>query len=133
MQLPADEEHDEQVVRVPEALKVCAALLLARKVDHDAECSGHDPARRTGTGEEVSPEEGDDAAAGGGRGDQRELVEVDHVRGDVHEAADDDRPSGGLVEGDVLVEGDDVVQGSAAEDGDEVTAHGEEDEDNVDM
>ena len=43
------------------------------------------------------------------------------------------RPSGCLVERDVLVERDDLVQGRAPEDRDEVAAHREEDERDVDV
>jgi hypothetical protein len=46
---------------------------------------------------------------------------------------DDDGPSGGFVEGNVLVEWDDVVKGSSAKKGDEVAADGKEDEDDIDM
>ena len=37
VELPVDEEHDEEVVRVPEPLEVGAATLLDREPDHDTE------------------------------------------------------------------------------------------------
>jgi hypothetical protein len=55
------------------------------------------------------------------------------VGGDVEGGEEDDGPCGCLVEGDVLVEGDEVVERRATEEGDEVAADGEEDEDDVDM
>ena len=51
----------------------------------------------------------------------------------MHGCEEDDRPCGGLVKGDVLVERNDMVEGCAAEEGDKVAADGEKDEDDVDM
>lgn len=135
MELPVDEEDDEEVVGVPEPLKVGPAAFLERKPDHHAERDGHDPARRTGTGEEVCTEEDGDPGEGGGRDGvlHGEARKVDHVREDVDGGADDDGPCGRLVKGDVLVEGDDIVERGAAEERDEVAADGKEDEDDVDV
>ena len=135
MQLPVDEEHDEEVVRVPEPLEVRAAALLNREPHHNAQRGGHDPASGTWASDEVRGDERDDLLAGRLRVgvDHGELGEVDHVRDDVDDGEDDDGPGDGLVERDVLVEGDDLVQGRAAEDRDEVAAHREEDERDVDV
>ena len=135
MELPADEEHDEQVVRVPEPLKVSTAALLHSIPDHDGQSSSHDPASGTGTSREVRCEECHDTLAGSlrVRVSHSQLGEIDHVGGDVHDRADNDRPGGRLMEGDVLVEGDDIVKGGAAEEGNEVAADGEEDECDVDV
>ena len=46
---------------------------------------------------------------------------------------DDDRPTCGFVQGEVLVEGDDVVQWCLSEERNEIAADREEDEDDVDM
>jgi hypothetical protein len=46
----------------------------------------------------------------------------------VNPGEEDDSPGDQLVECDILVEGDDVVQGCATSHGDEVPAHGEENE-----
>ena len=51
----------------------------------------------------------------------------------MHDSADDDRPGGGLMEGEVFVKGDDVVKGCATEEGYKIAADGEKDEDNIDM
>lgn len=135
MQLPVDEEDDEQVVRVPEPLEVGAATLLNREPDHDSECGGHDPASGSGTGDEVGGDEREELLARRlrVRVDDRELGEVDHVRDDVDDGEDDDGPGDGLVERDVLVEGDERVQRGPAEERDEVAANGEQDERNVDV
>jgi len=135
MELPVDEEHDEEVVGVPEPLKVSAPSLLHGEPHHDTECCGHDPSRQTWAGDEVCSHKGPDPLAGGGEGrvEGSELIEVDHMGKDVDRGPDDDGPSCGLVEGDVLVEGDDVVEGCATEQGDKISADGEQDEDHVDV
>ena len=46
---------------------------------------------------------------------------------------EDDGPGGGLVECDVLVEGNDIIQGSLAQQGDEVPANREQDEGDIDV
>ena len=51
----------------------------------------------------------------------------------MNDGPEDDRPGGGLVKSNVLVEGNDVVQGSPAQHGDEVPAHREQDEGDIDM
>ena len=52
---------------------------------------------------------------------------------DVNDSPKDDRPRGSLVEGDVLVKRDYVVQGCLTQKGDEVPAHREQNEGNVDV
>lgn len=133
MQLPVDEEHNEQMVGVPEPLKVRAAALLHREPDHDRERGDHNPAGDTRASEEVRPEEVEDHPAGRLARRRGEPAEVDHVRGGVNQGAGGDGPAGGLVEGDVLVERDDVVQRGAPEHGDEVPADGQEDERGIDV
>ena len=135
MELPVDEEHDEEVVRVPEPLEVGAATLLNREPDHDTEGSGHDPAGSTRSSDKVGSNEGDDLLAGGlgVAVDHRELGEVDHVRDDVDDGEDDDGPGNRLVERDVLVERNERVERGPAEERDEVAANGEQDERNVDV
>lgn len=135
MQLPVEEEDEEQVVRVPEALEVRATRLLPSVPGHDNERDGHDPASDTRTGGEVRDEEDDEALAGRGgqRVDEGELGEVDHVRGNVDEGEETDAPADGLVERDVLVERNVVVERRAAEERDEVAADGQEDERNLDV
>ena len=135
MQLPVDEEDDEEVVRVPEPLEVGAATLLDREPDHDPERGGHDPASSSGPGDEVRGNEGEDLLA---RGlcigvDHGKLGEVDHVGDDVNDGEDDDGPGDSLVERDVLVERDERVERRPAEEGDEVAADGEQDECDIDV
>jgi len=51
----------------------------------------------------------------------------------VNNGPEDNGPGGGLVEGDVLVEGNDVVQGRPSQHGDEVPAYREQDEGGIDV
>ena len=135
MQLPRDEERDEQVVRVPEALKMGAASLFDSKVHHGEQARGHHPASCTGTGDEVGLQE-DNKPLGRRVGVwvcESETGEVDHVSGNVDACPEDDGPSGGLVERDVLVERNVVIQRRAADEGDEVTADWQQDEDDIDV
>ena len=82
MQLPVDEEHDEQVVRVPEALKVGATALLHGVPDHDTERGGHDPASDAGSGREVRSEEGDDDEVETQEGLSEEESDEEEVEGE---------------------------------------------------
>jgi hypothetical protein len=132
MQLPPNKEHDKQVMRVPKLLKVRLPPFLEREKDHGEQRRGHDPARDAGTGREVGRKKEPDLGADTrGRVDVGQLGKVDHVRQDMDDGENDDGPCCRLVEGDVLVEGDDVVQRGAAEQRDEVSADGEQDEDDV--
>ena len=51
----------------------------------------------------------------------------------MHDSAEDNRPRGGLMEGDVLVKGNDLVKGCATKEGDEIATDGEKDEDDINM
>lgn len=135
MELPADEEDDEEVVGIPEVFKVGPPPLLPSKEDYDAERSGHDPASGTGSSGEVGVEEGDELGATclGVGVCHREFSEIDHVCPDVHGREENDRPCRGLVKGYVLVERDNMIEGRAAEERDKVAAHGEKDKDDVDV
>ena len=53
VKLPQDEEHDEQMVRVPESLKVDPTLSFSGKEKHNGEAKGHQPSSDTRTGREV--------------------------------------------------------------------------------
>lgn len=135
MQLPIDEKHNKQMVRVPKALKVRPTAFLHRIPHHHAQRKVHNPPGHTRARREVSRKERNDALPRRRRAGirQREFGEVDHVRDDVHDGEEDDGPGDHFVEGDVLVEGDDVVEWGAPEEGDEVPADGEEDEDDIDV
>lgn len=51
----------------------------------------------------------------------------------MNDSPKDDRPGGGLVEGDVLVERDNIVQGCPTQEGDKIPAYREQDEGDVDV
>lgn len=117
----------------PEALEMGAASLLHRIPDHDAQGGSHDPASETGTGGKVGLEEQDQEGADLLCLGETKPGKVDHVGQDVDGGEEYDRPCGGLVEGDVFVEGDDVAEGGEAEHRDKVATHGEQDERGVDV
>lgn len=102
MELPTDEEDDEQVVGVPELFETAvglAAALLHRVPDHDTKSDVHDPARGTGAGGEVGAEEDEEELAIDlmvGH-NQAEASEVDHVSGDVDNGEEDDGPGSRFV------------------------------------
>jgi hypothetical protein len=115
MQLPADEEDNEEVVSIPEVLEVSTFPLLHGEVDHDSKTEGHNPPGSAGPGGKVGLKEGGELCAtrlcrsvG-----ERELGKVDHVRCDMHDSANDNRPGGGLMKGNALVKGNELVKGCA--------------------
>lgn len=135
MELPIDEEHNEQMMRVPEPLEVCPPAFFHCKVHHDPQRHGHDPPGGSGARDELREDERRDSLASRlriGVGDG-ELGVVNHMRSDVDKGEEDDRPGDHLVEGNVLVKGDDVVQCGSAQQGDKVPADGEQDENDIDM
>lgn len=82
MELPADEENDEEVMSIPEMLKVGTSPLLRGIVDHDGKADGHNPPGSAGPGGKVGLKEGEELCAtcrcrsvG-----EREPGKVDHVR-----------------------------------------------------
>lgn len=126
---PHDEEEDEEVVRVPEALIVCAARLLDGGENNGHQGDKHDVSRPSGSGDQVGEEEADEAQVVRGR----ETAQVDPVGDGVDPGEEDDGPGDKHVEGDVLVELDNAVQRGSAQQRDEVPADGEEDEGNVEV
>jgi len=137
VQLPADEEDDEQVMCVPELLEVArgTATLLPGKPNHNSEASGHDPTGDAGSRHKVSFEEDDAGARAAGGSSDRETQpgKVDHVGEGMDGGKEHNRPRSGNMEADVVVEWDDIVQRRLAEQGDEVAANGEENKDDVDV
>ena len=135
MELPTDEEDDEEVMSIPEVLKVSASPFLRGEVDHDRKTDSHNPPRSAGPGGKVGLKEGEELCATClcGSVGERELGKVNHVRCDMHDSAENNRPGGGLMEGDVLVKGNDLVKGCATKEGDEIAADREKDEDNINV
>ena len=134
MELPGDKEEDEQMMTVPKALEILAALLLGGEEDHDEEDEGHDPASCAWTCGKVRFEEvAKSFACGCALVDVGEPGKVDHVCENVYGGEGDDGPRSGLVERDVLVEGDDIVERSPTEERDEVTANWKQNKGGVDV
>jgi hypothetical protein len=103
---PEDEEDDEHVVRVPEALKVGTTRLLGGGDGDGHEGEQHDVSTPSGTGSKVGKDEAHEAqlVEGGKPG------EVVPMGNGVDPGEEDDGPGNQLVEGDVLVKGNNVVQ-----------------------
>ena len=135
MELPADEEDDEEVMSIPKVLKLGTSPFLHCEVDHDSKADSHDPSSGAWPSTKIELEKGAELGPSCrcGSVSTGEFVKVNHVRENMHDSAGDDGPGGGLVEGDVLVKGDDVVERCTTEEGYEIAADREKDEDNVDM
>lgn len=134
MELPADKEEDKEMVGIPESFEVSTTPFFHREEDHDAQGQSHDPTSNAGPSCKVGTEEDDNLSACGGILVRRcEPGKVDHMRDDVHNCADYDRPRRRFMEGDVLIERNDVVQGGAAQQRDKVPAHREEDKNDIDV
>jgi hypothetical protein len=133
MQLPVDEEDNEEMVGVPESLKVLSSLFLSGSPSHSTESNPHDPTSDSGSGLNAEQEEVLDAVGCVVGRHDGEPDDVDDMSQGMYEGPEDDGPASGLVEGDVFVERNEVVKGRATEEGDEVTADREENEDDVDV
>jgi len=135
MELPANEKYDKEMMRVPEVFKICALPFLDGEENHDGKDNGHDPTGEARPGGKVGIEESDKLGTaclctGVCEG---EFGKVDHVRDNVDDGADNDRPGGGLMESDILVKGDDLVERCATKEGYKIAADGEEDEDDINV
>lgn len=117
----------------PEALKVGTTPLLHCVPNHDTQSSGHNPSCKPRPSGKVCLQEQHQERSDLLGLREAETGKVDHVREDMDDCEEDDRPCCGFVERDILVEGDDVTEGGDTEEGDEVSADGEEDECCVDV
>lgn len=79
VKLPVDEEDDEEVVSVPESLKVLLLVLVERGPDHSRQTQNHDPACRGWADEEEHVKISQDSAFGRRGVDQGKMVHVHHV------------------------------------------------------
>jgi len=79
MELPVDEEDDEQVMGIPEPLKVNPALLLACKVSHNSKYDCHYPSCSTRAGGKIYRKEIDEVLAWTIAHRRSQLVEVHHM------------------------------------------------------
>ncbi len=86
MELPADEEDDEEVVSIPKVLEISTSPFLRGEVDHNAKADGHNPPGSAGPSGKVGLKEGDKLCATClcGSVGERKLGKVDHVRENMH-------------------------------------------------
>lgn len=110
MELPVDEEDNEKVVRVPKSLEMSATAFLHGEESHDTQTGCHDPPSNTRTSGEIGKKENDDFIAGFGGLRYCKFCKVDHMGNNVNDGKNHDGPTGRLVKGDGLVEGDKIVQ-----------------------
>lgn len=92
VKLPVDEEYDEQMMGVPEPLKVRTTPFFRGIEYQDEQTCDHDPSGDAGTCGKVDGKEGTDALACGCRVRvcYGKLVEIDHVRQNMNDGPDDD-------------------------------------------
>lgn len=120
---------------IPEPLELGTASLLHSIPHHNTEADQHEP---TGP-ERPNNEVGDDEefhffAQGVGIGiGHSQPVKVDNMGQGMYDAPSHNCPCGGLVEGDVLVKRNDIAERGPSEERYEVTADGEENEDDIDV
>jgi hypothetical protein len=82
VKLPVDEDDDEEMMRVPEALEMGPPPFLDGEPDHHREANRHDPARNAGSRHEVDLEESDHLASETSRRLFGEPPGVEDVRDD---------------------------------------------------
>ena len=91
----------------PEVPEVGTFPFLHNEVDHDSKAEGHDPPGSARPSGKVGLKEGDERCA------TRLCRSVGERELGVHDSANDNRQSGGLMEGDVLVKGNELIKGCA--------------------
>jgi hypothetical protein len=137
VELPADKEHDEQVVGVPKLFESTigrSSTLLYREPDHDAKSDRHDPSGHAGSSGKIENEEFDRRVGRGTLGEYNsEDDKVVHVCYDVYRREEDDGPGGGDMELDVVIEGDDHIERRLSQQRDKVAAYREQDKDHIDV
>lgn len=129
MELPIDEEDDEQMVGVPESLKMGTTTFLNGEENHCSQCCSHDPTSDSRSRGEVGSKESQKSLSSGlgVRVGSRQLCKIYHVRSDVYNRTNNDRPCRRYMESDVLVKRNDVVERGPAKERNEVAANREKD------
>jgi hypothetical protein len=137
VELPTDEEDEEEMVGVPKLFESSVGTttaLLHGKPDYYTECNRHDPSSDTGACRKIESEEFvhwmGRGVLGEVDGENRKVV---HVRYDMHNREEHDGPCNGDMEFDAIIKGDDVVERRLAKKGDKVAANWEEDKSDIDM
>lgn len=129
MNRPEEEEHDEHVVGVPESLKVRSSRLLHGGENHAHQRNEHDIARPSWPRHKVGYQPAVDAQLVL----DSDLRKVVPMGNGVDPGPEDNGPGGDDVEGDVLVELENSVERRLAQQRDEGSADGEEDDADVDV
>jgi hypothetical protein len=111
---PEDEEDDEEVMCVPEALEVGSSCILSSCKCDRIQSDEHHVSTPARTSSKVGENKAHESEVVAGR----EPCKVVPMGNCVEPGKEDDRPGNQLVEGDVLVEGNDIVQRCATSHGD---------------
>lgn len=127
MQRPEEEEDDEHVMRVPEALVVGTSGLLNGRQYHTHESNQHDVAGPSRTSSEI----GNEPSVKPEFILDSNMAKVDPMRDCMNPREEDDRPGSCDVKGDVLVELDDSVKRCAAQKRNQGSANWEENEGDI--
>lgn len=126
---PEEEENDEHVVSIPEALKVCSSRLLGRRENHTHQRNKHDIASPTRSRHKI----GNQPAVDTKLVLDGDLGKVIPVSNGMDPRPENDGPGGDDVEGDVLVELEDAIERCLSKERDEGSRDGEENDGDVDM
>jgi hypothetical protein len=111
---PEDEEDDEEVMRVPEALKVGSACVLGSCESDCRQSDEHDVSTPARSSSKVGQDEAHESKVVTGR----EPGKVVPMSNGVEPGEEYDRPGNQLVEGDVLVERNYIVERCSTSHGD---------------
>lgn len=133
MELPCKEEDEEEVVSIPELLKVGATALLHSEPNHDAKTCSHNPASGARPSGKVCLQEDKNTLASGlcvGIKHSK-FLKVAHMSGNMDNRKYDHGPCCRFVEGDVFVKWNELVQRGATKERDEITTDGQKDEDDI--
>ncbi len=126
---PEDEEDDEEMMGIPEALKVGTTSILHGGDGNSHQSDKHDVSTPAGTSGKIGQDESHESQIVVG-GEPSKVVPMSNC---VNPREENNGPSNQLVESDILVKGNNVVQGSTPGHGDQIPANGEQDESNIDV
>jgi hypothetical protein len=133
VELPVDEEDDEQVVGVPELFKVLSSLVLTSVPSHRSKRHPHKPTSDGWTRLNTNEQEVNHSLPSGSRRVNGNPYDIDDMGECVDKRPDNNGPSYCLMEGDVLVERNDCTNWGTTHERDEVSADWKENEDYIDV
>lgn len=109
MNCPHGKEDDEEMMRVPEPVKVNTTCLFAGSESHGSEANEHNVARDTRTSGKVYLKECDNVHANSRTHCRGETSKVDPMSDGMDDCEKAHRPADRLVKGDIFVKGNGIV------------------------